>query len=339
MAASRGSDARRRGSRASAFRARQGLRGRGRLGRVVRALCERQCAAARAHSATTRPQHGNGPRHLKAIFTREFFARPRRFRLPVGRPDLHRRHAAVGFDPARADPVQPLRGRGHDGASRDPHDRARAARPSGGTRPSAPTPTCSPRWTPRGCASSASGTSSAPASTARPAARSSSTRCRTTSCTSAMIHLILPNAKIIDARRHPIACCFSNYRQHFARGQRFSYDLTDLGRYYRDYVDLMAHFDAVLPGRVHRVYLRAHRRGHRDRGAPAARLLRPAIRAGSACDSLRMSARYGRRARSRSASPFTARAIDHWRHYEAWLEPLKLALGPVLTAYPDSPAT
>ena len=68
-----------------------------------------------------------------------------------------------------------------------------------------------------------------------------------------LIHLILPNAKIIDARRHPLGCSFSNFKQHFARGQHFTYSLEDIGRYYRDYVELMAHFDAVLPGRVHRV--------------------------------------------------------------------------------------
>ena len=62
------------------------------------------------------------------------------------------------------------------------------------------------------------------------------------------IHWVLPNAKIIDARRHPLRCCFSNFRQHFARGQDFTYDLADLGRYYSDYVRLMAHVDAVLPG-------------------------------------------------------------------------------------------
>src|SRR5439155_26976622 len=67
------------------------------------------------------------------------------------------------------------------------------------------------------------------------------------------IQLILPNAKIIDARRHPLGCCLSNFRQHFARGQAFTYDLEHLGRYYADYVRLMAHIDAVLPGRVHRV--------------------------------------------------------------------------------------
>ena len=67
------------------------------------------------------------------------------------------------------------------------------------------------------------------------------------------IQLVLPNAKIIDARRHPLGCCFSNYRQHFARGQDFTYDLTHVGLYYADYVRLMAHIDTVLPGRVHRV--------------------------------------------------------------------------------------
>jgi hypothetical protein len=68
-----------------------------------------------------------------------------------------------------------------------------------------------------------------------------------------LIRLILPRARIIDARRHPLGCCFSNFKQHFARGQGFSYDLADMGRYYRDYVRLMAHLDAVLPGHVHRV--------------------------------------------------------------------------------------
>ena len=68
-----------------------------------------------------------------------------------------------------------------------------------------------------------------------------------------LIQLILPNAHIIDVRRHPLGCCLSAFKQHFAGGFDFAYDLADLGRYYADYVDLMAHFDAVLPGQVHRV--------------------------------------------------------------------------------------
>ena len=69
-----------------------------------------------------------------------------------------------------------------------------------------------------------------------------------------LIHLILPNAKIIDARRHPLGCCFSNFKQYYARGQSFSYSLSDMPRFYRDYVELMTHFDDALPGRIHRVH-------------------------------------------------------------------------------------
>ena len=72
-----------------------------------------------------------------------------------------------------------------------------------------------------------------------------------------LIHLLLPNAKIIDARRAPLACCFANFKQHFQSGVWFTYSLEDLGRYYRDYVRLMQHFDSVLPGRVHRVQYEA----------------------------------------------------------------------------------
>lgn len=68
-----------------------------------------------------------------------------------------------------------------------------------------------------------------------------------------LIKLILPNAKVIDARRHPIACCFSGYKQLFAEGQEFTYDLQDIGRYYQSYVRLMEHWDSVLPDFVLRV--------------------------------------------------------------------------------------
>ncbi|NND67486.1 MAG: sulfotransferase, partial [Halioglobus sp.] len=69
-----------------------------------------------------------------------------------------------------------------------------------------------------------------------------------------LIRLILPNARIIDARRHPMACCFSGFKQLFAEGQEFTYDLVDIGRYYNDYVKLMEHWDAVAPGSVLRVH-------------------------------------------------------------------------------------
>ncbi len=93
-----------------------------------------------------------------------------------------------------------------------------------------------------------------------------------------LIHLILPHAKIIDARRHPLGCCFSGFKQHFARGQHFTYSLDEIGRYYHDYVELMAHYDAVLPGRVHRVFYERMIEDTEAEVRRAARLLQPAVR-------------------------------------------------------------
>ncbi len=141
-----------------------------------------------------------------------------------------------------------------------------------------------------------------------------------------LIHLILPNAKIIDARRHPMACCFSGFKQNFARGAQYSYDLTDIGRYYRDYVELMAHFDAVLPGRVHRV---RYEDMIKDPEAEVRRLL--AYRDLSfepACLRFYESDRPVRTASSEQVRrPIFTASVDHWRRYEPWLGPLKAALG------------
>jgi len=148
-----------------------------------------------------------------------------------------------------------------------------------------------------------------------------------------LIHLILPNAKIIDARRHPFACCFSGYKQLFARGQTFTYGLDDIGRYYRDYVILMDHWDRVLPGRV---LLVQYEEMVADTENQIRRLLdycglefeeqclrfyetKRAIRTPSA---------------EQVRQPIYQQALEQWRHYEAHLEPLKEALGPVLDRYP-----
>jgi tetratricopeptide (TPR) repeat protein len=152
-----------------------------------------------------------------------------------------------------------------------------------------------------------------------------------------LLHLMLPNAKIIDARRHPLACCFSAYKQHFARGQDFSYDLADLGRYYRDYVRLMAHFDAVLPGRVHRV---VYERMVEDTEVQVRRLLDYCgLPFEPQCLRFFENDRPVRTASSEQVrKPIYRDGIDHWRHYAAWLQPLEDALGPVLEAYPEVPA-
>jgi Tfp pilus assembly protein PilF len=151
------------------------------------------------------------------------------------------------------------------------------------------------------------------------------------------IHLVLPNATIIDARRHPLDCCFSNYKQHFARGQAFSYTLDDMGRYYADYVRLMAHVDAVLPGRVHRVI---HERLLDDPEAEIRALLAAVgVPFEDACLRFHETDRAVRTPSSEQVRrPINRDGADVWRNYEPWLGPLKAALGPVLTAYPGVPA-
>jgi predicted Zn-dependent protease len=153
-----------------------------------------------------------------------------------------------------------------------------------------------------------------------------------------LIQLILPNARIIDARRHPLGCCFSCFKQHFARGQSFTYGLEDLGRYYRHYVELMHHFDAVLPGRVHRVFYEAM---VGDTEAQVRRLLAYCgLPFEERCLRFYENERAVRTASSEQVRrPIFRDALEHWRHYEPWLDPLKTALGPVLPAYPEVPAS
>ncbi|MFL6844045.1 MAG: sulfotransferase [Allosphingosinicella sp.] len=150
------------------------------------------------------------------------------------------------------------------------------------------------------------------------------------------IHLILPNARIIDARRHPLDCGFSNFKQHYAHGQGFSYDLADMGRYYRDYVGLMAHFDRLLPGRVHRVI---HERLVDEPEPEVRRLLDYlGLDFDPACLRFHENPRAVRTASSEQVRrPLNRDGIGQWRAYEQWLGPLKAALGPVLEAYPEAP--
>ena len=152
----------------------------------------------------------------------------------------------------------------------------------------------------------------------------------------AAIHLALPNAKIIDARRHPLGCCLSNFRQHFARGQAFTYDLEHVGRYYADYVRLMAHIDALLPGRVHRVI---YEEMVDDTEAEVRRLLEycglpfePGV-----LEFYRTERAVRTASSEQVRQPIYRTAADEWRSYEGHLGPLEAALGPVVDAYPDAP--
>jgi hypothetical protein len=152
------------------------------------------------------------------------------------------------------------------------------------------------------------------------------------------IHLILPNAKIIDARRHPLGCCFSNFKQHFARGQAFSYALDDMGRYYRDYVRLMAHVDGVLPGLVHRVI---YEHMVEDTESEVRALLAACgLEFNSACLDFHKTERAVRTASSEQVrQPIFREGTDSWKMFEAWLGPLQAALGDVVAAYPGAPAS
>jgi tetratricopeptide (TPR) repeat protein len=144
-----------------------------------------------------------------------------------------------------------------------------------------------------------------------------------------LIHLMLPNARIIDVRREPMACCWSCFRQHFARGQHYTYSLEDLGRYYRDYVALMAHLDEVLPGRVLRV---SYERLVEDTETEVRRML---DHCGLVFEASTLRFHEGTRAVATASSeqvrrPVYREALAQWRHYEPWLAPLRDALGPAL---------
>jgi tetratricopeptide (TPR) repeat protein len=151
-----------------------------------------------------------------------------------------------------------------------------------------------------------------------------------------LIQLMLPNAKIIDARRHPLGTGFSCFKQHFARGQHFTYDLAELGRYYRDYVELLAHFDAVLPGRVHRVH---YENMVQDTEGEVRRLLAYChVPFEDACLRFYENERAVRTASSEQVrTPIYREGLDQWQHYAPWLGPLQEALGPVLARYPAVP--
>jgi hypothetical protein len=151
-----------------------------------------------------------------------------------------------------------------------------------------------------------------------------------------LIHLILPNAKIIDARRHPLGCCLSGFKQHFARGQNFTYGLEDIGRYYRDYVALMAGIDCALPRRVHRVIYEAM---IADTETEVRRLLEYCgLDFEERCLRFYENERAVRTPSSEQVrQPIYRDGVDHWQRYEPWLGALKETLGPVLDRYPAVP--
>jgi tetratricopeptide (TPR) repeat protein len=151
-----------------------------------------------------------------------------------------------------------------------------------------------------------------------------------------LIHLALPNARIIDIRRHPLDCCFSCYKHYFQSAHSYSLDLNDVGRFYSNYVELMTHFDEVLPGRVHRVFYETLVSGFETE----VRRLLDFVGLPFEEDCLRFHENQ-RLVLTLSADqvnkPLYSSGMGQWRNYEAWLEPLKKALGAVLELYPKVP--
>ncbi len=147
-----------------------------------------------------------------------------------------------------------------------------------------------------------------------------------------LIHLMLPNATIVDVRREPMACCFSNFKQLFAQGQAFTYGLEDIARYYRAYLQLMRHWNSVLPGRV----LRVHYEDVVNDLEGSVRRLLAHCRLGlePACLDFHRTVRSVRTASSEQVrQPIYREGLEQWRHYERWLGPLRAALGDAVDLY------
>ena len=149
-----------------------------------------------------------------------------------------------------------------------------------------------------------------------------------------LIHLMLPNARIIDARREPMSCCFGNLKQLFANGQEFTYSTEDIARYYRTYLELMRHWDAVLPGRVLRV---RHEDVVEDLEGQVRRMLDYCgLEFERACVDFHKTERSVRTPSSEQVrQPIFRDGLDQWRKYEPWLGGLKVALGDALETWRD----
>jgi hypothetical protein len=147
-----------------------------------------------------------------------------------------------------------------------------------------------------------------------------------------LIHAILPNANIVDVRRHPMDACFSTYKQHFAEGQSFSYDLEDLGRYYRSYLTLMDHWDEVLPGKV--FHLQYEQLIRDPEGTIRSLLDYCGLPFEAATLDFHQTDRPVRTASSEQVrQPLYASGVGYWKRFATALEPLRASLGDCLERF------
>jgi tetratricopeptide (TPR) repeat protein len=149
-----------------------------------------------------------------------------------------------------------------------------------------------------------------------------------------LIHLMLPNAKIIDVRREPMACCFGNLKQLFSSGQEFSYNIDDIARYYRTYLEIMRHWSVALPGRILTMH---HEDVVDDLEGSVRRVLDfCGLPFEPACLEFHKTPRNVRTASSEQVrQPISREGVDQWRNYEPWLASLRTALGDAVTSYRD----
>jgi tetratricopeptide (TPR) repeat protein len=251
------------------------------------------------------------------VCTRGILRRAARLRRARSGSDLHRRPAALRLDAAGADPGLALAGRRHAGAGRHPQI-VRSCRAATPTRQSA--------------LSGRAGRTAAEDFCAWASQYLADTRVYRTGKPFfidkmpnnfrhlGLIHLMLPNAKIIDARREPMACCFSNFKQLFAKGQEFTYSIEDIARYYRTYLELMRHWDAVLPGRILRVQ---HEDVVDDLEGNVRRMLDfCGLPFEPACVEFHKTERSVRTASSEQVrQPIFREGLDQWKHFRALAAP------------------
>jgi tetratricopeptide (TPR) repeat protein len=151
-----------------------------------------------------------------------------------------------------------------------------------------------------------------------------------------LIRLILPNARILDVRRHPLGCGFANFAQHFNWGINFSYDLKDIGHFYSSYVRQMAHFDRVMAGAVHRIFYEDLVEDLEGEVRRVLDLL--GLPFDEAClDFYKNRREVHTPSAEQVRRPINRDGMDRWRHYASWLGPLQDALGPILDEYPAIP--
>ena len=275
----------------------------------------------------------NNTRQQIEVCTAEFFAGRRGWGAPDPDPIFIVGLPRSGSTLHRADPSLALPGRGHAGARQHPADRQQSARPGTGSEQS-PLPAHPGADDARRSSCKLGEHYLAATRVYRSGKPFFIDKMPNNFRHIGLIHLMLPNARIIDARREPMACCFSNFKQLFANGQEFTYSIEDIARYYRTYLELMRHWDRVLPGRILRVH---HEDVVDDLDGSVRRILDfCGLAFEPQCIEFHKTERSVRTASSEQVrQPIYRDGLEQWKHFEPWLGSLRSTLGDALERYRD----